>query len=297
MSVLAAAIIGGAAALASGIGSWVSAKKNRKAQQAYNTRQEEIAKENWDKQNQRDIDFWNMQNAYNDPLAQQQRLKTAGLNPNLVYGSGADATAGPIATHAAPKPDIRPVEHEGMPDIAPSIMTFLNIRQQAANIARTEAETSAVDAKTANQVFLNRLNTDDYLGELQRAVKLDNASKSLSNKAKSYENITMEELVGGQSNQYGDVFMHMGENLQAKARKADINRTFQELENSKKLGDIRGWEAQMKAFEYRLAQQGIYRGSGDWSMIINGLFYAMFGVPIHQAGGLLKNLGDKILNK
>lgn len=34
---------------------------------------------------------WNMQNAYNSPVEQMQRLKAAGLNPNLVYGNGANA--------------------------------------------------------------------------------------------------------------------------------------------------------------------------------------------------------------
>jgi len=31
---------------------------------------------------------WQMQNAYNSPQAQMERLKEAGLNPNLVYGNG-----------------------------------------------------------------------------------------------------------------------------------------------------------------------------------------------------------------
>lgn len=34
---------------------------------------------------------WEMQNAYNSPAAQMQRLKEAGLNPHLVYGTGAVA--------------------------------------------------------------------------------------------------------------------------------------------------------------------------------------------------------------
>lgn len=34
---------------------------------------------------------WDMQNAYNSPAEQMNRLKDAGLNPNLVYGSGAVA--------------------------------------------------------------------------------------------------------------------------------------------------------------------------------------------------------------
>lgn len=35
---------------------------------------------------------WRMQADYNSPAAQMQRLREAGLNPNLVYGNGADAT-------------------------------------------------------------------------------------------------------------------------------------------------------------------------------------------------------------
>lgn len=38
--------------------------------------------------NRRDLKMWRMNNAYNSPEAQMARLKKAGLNPNLVYGSG-----------------------------------------------------------------------------------------------------------------------------------------------------------------------------------------------------------------
>lgn len=39
------------------------------------------------------LEDWNRQNEYNSPAQQMARLKAAGLNPNLVYGHGADATA------------------------------------------------------------------------------------------------------------------------------------------------------------------------------------------------------------
>lgn len=49
-------------------------------------------------QNQAAIDMWNMQNAYNDPSAQVERLKNAGLNPlNVLNSSG---TASGNATSA-----------------------------------------------------------------------------------------------------------------------------------------------------------------------------------------------------
>lgn len=45
---------------------------------------------------------WARTNEYNTPLAQMQRLKQAGLNPNLVYGKGADNISGAVRS-ADPK--------------------------------------------------------------------------------------------------------------------------------------------------------------------------------------------------
>lgn len=41
----------------------------------------------------KDLEMWERSNTYNSPTMQMQRLKQAGLNPNLVYGSGATATS------------------------------------------------------------------------------------------------------------------------------------------------------------------------------------------------------------
>jgi len=50
---------------------------------------------------QRDVEMWNTQNAYNAPAAQMERLKEAGLNPNMVYGSGSATgnTSGSMPKH------------------------------------------------------------------------------------------------------------------------------------------------------------------------------------------------------
>lgn len=59
-------------------------------------------------QHRDNLAFWRMQNEYNSPVAQMQRLRDAGLNPNLVYGRG----AGAVGEAAPPKPPERmnPVE-------------------------------------------------------------------------------------------------------------------------------------------------------------------------------------------
>ena len=67
--------VGGAAAggLMDGIGSLFTIGAQKRAATTAYKRQKE---------------FWNMQNAYNTPKAQMERLKAAGLNPALMYGQG-----------------------------------------------------------------------------------------------------------------------------------------------------------------------------------------------------------------
>lgn len=49
-------------------------------------------------QREQNLADWKMQNDYNSPTAQMARLKEAGLNPNLVYGKGADNTAAAVSS-------------------------------------------------------------------------------------------------------------------------------------------------------------------------------------------------------
>ena len=46
------------------------------------------------RQNAWNLEQWNRNNAYNHPAAQMQRLKAAGLNPDLLYGQNAGGAMG-----------------------------------------------------------------------------------------------------------------------------------------------------------------------------------------------------------
>jgi len=73
-----AALIGaGAQTVGSGITSIINTNKTIKAQR-------KLAEYAY----QKDLEMWNRANEYNSPEAQMLRLTKAGLNPNLVYGSG-----------------------------------------------------------------------------------------------------------------------------------------------------------------------------------------------------------------
>lgn len=79
--------------------------------------------------NRRDKKMWDLQNAYNSPEAQMERLKKAGLNPNLVYGSG-----NVVGNSSGSRP-ITNVPNVVVPDIADIMsktqMNYLRAAQEA----------------------------------------------------------------------------------------------------------------------------------------------------------------------
>lgn len=52
----------------------------------------------------RNVKMWHMQNEYNSPVQQMQRLNDAGLNPNLMYGKGTVGNAQSSPTYTALPP-------------------------------------------------------------------------------------------------------------------------------------------------------------------------------------------------
>lgn len=62
-----------------------------------NRQNREFAREQYEREKIDNLAQWTRQNEYNSPSAQMERLQLAGLNPNLVYGKGADNLSQPIA--------------------------------------------------------------------------------------------------------------------------------------------------------------------------------------------------------
>lgn len=80
-AVLAGVIAGGSQLLGTGINAISQGSMNKKSRQ-WNEKMYGI-------QRQDALADWAMQNQYNHPSSQMARLREAGLNPNLVYGTGA----------------------------------------------------------------------------------------------------------------------------------------------------------------------------------------------------------------
>lgn len=107
-----------------------------------------------DDANAKALQAWNMMNDYNNPIKQMERLKAAGLNPLLVYGSGSvtgNTTGSPALTGG------------GVATPAQSLFRGLNAvmtaAQGKANLDQTYAQTvasnAAAGASTAQASNLN----------------------------------------------------------------------------------------------------------------------------------------------
>lgn len=124
-----------------------------------------------------DLEQWHRSNLYNHPLSQIERLREAGLNPNLIYGSSpgsAVGNAGAIPAGQAP-------EYKLSNPMTP----FMNTRVQQAQSNNLRADVllkGTQSLKTANEAGIKGRELDiinETYKELIGTQKLDYAIKSI----------------------------------------------------------------------------------------------------------------------
>lgn len=155
-----------AAAAAPLIAKGVEALGNRSAVKKQNAANLKLAEYQYSK----DLEMWKMQNEYNSPASQMQRYSAAGLNPNLIYGTGT-ASAGNAS--ASPKFDAPRVERTQMPDLSVNpfdiISQYQNIALQSAQIDNVKAQTASTQQKTLNDTIQNSILQSDLVPKQLRS--------------------------------------------------------------------------------------------------------------------------------
>jgi len=138
------------------LGSLIQGNQNRQQQrwniEKTNQANRELAEYGYSK----DLEMWERANEYNAPSAQMQRLKAAGLNPNMVYGSGGATTqAATLPKYNVPKQDYRGMQpNQTIGNLATALSMYTDFRQRTANIDRTREETNLTKNKTAIQKLM-----------------------------------------------------------------------------------------------------------------------------------------------
>lgn len=126
---------------------------NRATTKSENKKAREFARSESELAYQRDQEMWHMQNAYNSPQAQMERLKAAGLNPNLVYGASAPGNQSGSAPTYTPAEGKFGLPRFQLPDLLSMYQTFqmrnAQIDQVKAGTEQTEAATDNIRMRTA----------------------------------------------------------------------------------------------------------------------------------------------------
>lgn len=122
----AASLISAGASVASTAGNAASTAANNKKSRRF-------AEKMYARQRADALSDWERENAYNSPAAQMERLRAAGLNPNLVYGNGATAEGGSVRSSQAPhwSPEAPQIDLSG---IGTELGRYHQIRLQGAQI-------------------------------------------------------------------------------------------------------------------------------------------------------------------
>lgn len=119
---------------------------------------------------QQNLAQWNAENAYNTPLAQMQRYKDAGLNPNLIYGQSNTSARSPQLSYS---PSTMPQVQGSRVDISfPDILSFY-----------TQFKSWQQDMKLKDLQGENFQNQNDYTKEMINKQRIDNLTLEARNDA------------------------------------------------------------------------------------------------------------------
>lgn len=164
----------------------------------------------------KDLEMWQRGNEYNAPLAQMERLKAAGLNPNLVYGSGSAAgnAAGQLPKYSAPNVQYA---YKAPVDFMGALSAFQDVRMRNAQIEQVNASAQNLRAGAGQrQMDL------DYRGPQSRAERDDFSQWLMRHKADSQMLSTQMQrgLFSSQWDAQKQIYERAG--LENEARVSDI---------------------------------------------------------------------------
>lgn len=217
----------GAAIIGAGINAFSQGKMNQKTRQ-WNEKMYGI-------QRQHALDDWAMQNAYNSPEQQMMRLKAAGLNPNMVYGSGsvANSTQSPRSSSTGSwnpqSPDFGSIATSGI-----FAGLDMEIKQQQLDNLKTQKTVMDTDVlrKTAD---IANLNVKTERGKFDLGLVSDLRNTTLTTAQENLRNIRARTDVALAANERAIVTQ--GQSLRESAERI-LNMRLQRAKSSAEISQI-----------------------------------------------------------
>lgn len=276
---LAAGIIAGAQLAGQGINALSQSSMNKKTRK-WNEKMYRIQREDA-------LSDYHMQNLYNHPSSQMARLREAGLNPNLVYGNGADAQGGVVRSTnveswnpSAPQVDLGRAAGESLSayyDVQTHQAQIDNLRVQNSVLEQEKllkaAQTLGIIASTKGQ------ETDNYVKDAIKDYTIANSKLGLDKSKAEVEGIMAETQLKITENETKKMmqapnldialqqFINMRKdallkNQQLRMGSVEIQKKLQEIEELKEKIHNLYLDGELKEFELELKR--LRQEASDW---------------------------------
>ncbi|WNK13695.1 MAG: DNA pilot protein [Microvirus sp.] len=286
-------LIGAAGAVA---GAGINAVSVGKA----NKRSIEYAREAYAKQRADSIEFWNMQNAYNDPSAQMARFKAAGLNPNLIYGQGNSGNAAAPDVPQFRPPEVRP--HEFGSGLQAGALSYMNsvydLRIKAAQAKNLEAQNAviiqdavlrAAQIGSVQQATRRSVFDLDFESEL-RPVSADARKEQLRQLVTGIQ--IAQDSNARAAVQQATSIQEAGERI--KTMQLGRQYTIQDMQRIKATVTNLQKDGTLKDLDINLRKLGIQPGSPLWSTVAGQVFSRILDDPMGSGVDAAKQIIESI---
>lgn len=282
----------GAAGIASGLFNTVS-------QIGANKKNRQWAESMYERQKADQLAAWGMQNEYNSPAAQMKRLQEAGLNPHLVYGSGAANQAAPVKIGDAPQFKHQAASFDPSPAIS-TLGAYYDTKMKTAQIDMLKTQ-QTVQVQEALLKQAQRANTlmQTARGNFDLGMLESLKENSLQMAQMNLRKLTAEAALT-ENRDFREGVMNAVNATEAFKRmaKMDADISYMGVQKQKLWQDIETGklDQQLKQFEIKLNNMGITKGDPVYFRVMKNVYDKIKNNPTVNSSNFLKGLIDGLGN-
>jgi len=246
----------------------------------------QMAERNYKRNRADTLADWDRQNAYNTPAAQMQRFRDAGINPNLVVGSGGPGNSTPVNTPDASAFQTDKSSSRNPPvDLLATQLAQADLKIKAAqannlniqsdviredfNLRKFQAERAGFDLGIEKQFSADhrreavrqlRTSTDLSISEDARRASLNSSNLKEG----------LERMLNMQQQRSNMV-------LDRSKTYSDIRRNNAETDRARKHIELMDKDGTLRSIEIELRNQGVNPNDPGWQRELMKLYHNIFG--------------------